>query len=174
MEFVDGRERRRRGRVVTTTTTIARHHDHHRHLSHPPSLIPTTIASLLLSDTIVSPHSSCLSPLRTSAKKNGLREEQKNMVSNVSSYEVVRSLLYNNNNDSLFTVQGQPDARFAFFESESLNLCVLQKFMRNEYAKTISQRLQGILDEGGGGIRSLWKVEETDEPSGRSKRNKKA
>ncbi|WZZ71077.1 hypothetical protein YC2023_082447 [Brassica napus] len=46
MEFLDGRERRRRDatrRVVTTT--IARYHHHHRHLSHPQSLVTTTIAS---------------------------------------------------------------------------------------------------------------------------------
>ena len=53
MEFVDGRETRRRD-VNTTTTTIVRYYHHHRHLSHPQSLVITTMASMIrLSTTTV-------------------------------------------------------------------------------------------------------------------------
>ncbi|KAF3567707.1 hypothetical protein DY000_02014800 [Brassica cretica] len=53
MEFVDGRETRRRD-VNTTTTTIVRYYHHHRHLSHPQSLVTTTMASMIrLSTTTV-------------------------------------------------------------------------------------------------------------------------
>ncbi|KAF3504325.1 hypothetical protein F2Q69_00042450 [Brassica cretica] len=53
MEFVDGRETRRRD-VNTTTTTVVRYYHHHRHLSHPQSLVITTMASMIrLSTTTV-------------------------------------------------------------------------------------------------------------------------
>ncbi|KAL0702213.1 hypothetical protein Bca4012_058335 [Brassica carinata] len=171
MDFVGTERRRRDGRssppspplLVTTTTTIAISPMRHRSSLSPSLLrsiftrVATTTLTLLIK-IIARYHHHHIQRLSHRKRYNEPRRDAAGVAVTVTN---VRYIL-----------RGQPDAGFALFESESLNLFVLQKSKRNEYAKTISQRLQGETvyflllqpDEGGGGIRSLRKVEETDEP----------